>query len=90
MNKVGETNVAKNGLQMEIIAYRSSNDIDVRFENGTIVEGKSYVSFKRGTINLPSEKKEQVAIMLDKEAKELLHSYSKIVGKNSSEVVNNL
>lgn len=90
INRVGETNVAKNGLKMKIIAYRNHTDIDVQFEDGTIVKGKTYTSFKRGMIKLPSEKKEQVAIMLDKEAKEILHNYSKIVGKSASEVVNNL
>lgn len=90
MNKVGETNVAKNGLQMKIIAYRSDKDIDVQFENDIIVKNKSYLSFKRGTIKLPSEKKEQVAIMLDSESKAILYNYSKAVGKNASEVINNL
>ena len=33
INKLGESGVAKNGLKMEIIAYRNSNDIDVKFEN---------------------------------------------------------
>ena len=89
-NKIGETNVAKNGMSIEIIAYRGDKDIDVKFENGTIVKGKTYLSFKRGTISLPTEKKIHVSIMLDKDAKDLLDSYSKNVGKNASEVINNL
>lgn len=90
ISKVGEINVAKNGMSMEIIAYRDNNDIDVKFEDGTIVKGKTYLSFKRGTISLPTEKKTQVSIMLDKDAKDLLDSYSKTIGKNASEVINNL
>jgi hypothetical protein len=87
---VGETNVSKNGQKMTIIEYRNANDIDIQFEDGTIVKSKPYISFKRGMIKLPNEQKEQVAIMLDKEAKELLHNYSKVVGKSASEVINNL
>lgn len=90
INKLGESGVAKNGLKMEIIAYRNSNDIDVKFENGIIVCNKSYLSFKRGTINLPCEEKEQVSIMLDKDTKDILKNYSKVVGKSASEVINNL
>ena len=54
MNRVGETNTANNGMKMTIIAYRKSDDIDVQFEDGTIVEHKRYGDFKRGAVsNVP-------------------------------------
>ena len=54
INRVGETNIANNGMKMTIIAYRRSEDIDIQFEDGTIVEHRRYAEFKRGEIsNVP-------------------------------------
>ena len=39
---------------MTIIKYRSAKDIDIQFEDGTIVEHKSFSAFKRGFIYHPS------------------------------------
>ena len=47
--RMGETRTANNGQKMTIIAYRNSNDIDVRFEDGTIVYKKTFTSFKKGS-----------------------------------------
>ena len=52
--RIGETNTADCGLEMQIIAYRGIYDIDVRFEDGVIVTNKSYISFKQGWIKHPS------------------------------------
>lgn len=52
-NRVGETNIANNGQKMTIIAYRSCSDIDIQFEDGTIVYNKPYYSFKNGDIRNP-------------------------------------
>ena len=57
VNRIGETNKAKNGQAMTIIAYRSAIDIDVQFEDGTIVTGRSYQNFKCGGIRNPNFKK---------------------------------
>ena len=46
---VGLTKVLHNGLRVTIIAYRKSNDIDVKFDDGTIVR-TSTSSFKLGYI----------------------------------------
>lgn len=46
IDRVGEENTASNGMSMKIIAYRAYNDIDVQFEDGTIVNNKTYGSFK--------------------------------------------
>lgn len=52
-DRVGERRRAKNGLMMEIVAYRNANDIDIRFEDGTVVTGKSYKRFLTGDISHP-------------------------------------
>lgn len=48
--RIGETNIASNGQKMTIIAYRSSIDIDIRFEDGTIVTNKTYSAFIKGQV----------------------------------------
>ena len=50
---IGATGVANNGLSMTIIAYRNCNDIDIQFSDGVIVTGKSYSSFRRGSVAHP-------------------------------------
>ena len=51
-NHVGETCIAKNGLLMEIIAYRTYSDIDVKFETGEVRTGVGYKEFKNGNVAL--------------------------------------
>lgn len=51
---VGETGVNAKGQKMTIVAFRNSNDLDVKFEDGTVVYNKSYYCFKRGTIRNPN------------------------------------
>lgn len=48
--RIGETNLAHNGQMMTIIRYGSATDIDVQFEDGTIVTNKRYYSFQKGHI----------------------------------------
>lgn len=55
--KIGEKQVMQNGLIAEIIAYRGSNDIDVRFEDNTIVTNKTYQAFLKGKISHPTKHK---------------------------------
>ena len=54
VNRVGETNIANNGLKMTIIAYHSACDIDVQFEDDVVVTHKKYSEFKRGLIGHPN------------------------------------
>lgn len=49
-DRVGQTNRASNGLMMTIEVYRNAHDIDVRFENGELVQHKGYKEFLTGTI----------------------------------------
>lgn len=52
-DRIGEKNIANNGMQMTIIAYRNSTDIDIQFDDDIIVYNKTYNSFKKGTIRHP-------------------------------------
>lgn len=54
--RVGKESIASNGLKMKIISYRSAQDIDIKFEDGTIVKNKRYQDFQKGTIKNPSVK----------------------------------
>ena len=47
---VGQTNIMKNGMHATVIADRGAADIDVQFENGTIVYHKSRLRFNQGLI----------------------------------------
>lgn len=49
-----ETKIMKNGMKATIVVYRKIDDIDIRFEDGTIVTGKRYDHFLNGTIKNPS------------------------------------
>ena len=50
LNKVGYNN---NGERMTIVRYGGARDIDVQFDDGTIVEHKQYDNFKKGSIKNP-------------------------------------
>ena len=45
---IGETNKAKNGQLMTIIDYRNIDDIDIQFEDKTIITNIKYLDFKNG------------------------------------------
>ena len=53
-SRVGQTSVAHNGMLMTILEYRGTKDIDVQFEDGTIVKNTTYQSFKIGSIKNPN------------------------------------
>lgn len=57
-----ERNKMLNGLWAEIIAYRSTKDIDVRFDNGVVVKNRSYNKFNKGLIALPLNRLGQVIV----------------------------
>ena len=48
--RLGQVGVNNQGLKMTIIAYRKADDIDIQFEDGTIVENKRYDNFLKGQI----------------------------------------
>lgn len=53
-NKIGEKRIMSCGLEAEIIAYRKSTDIDVRFSDEIIVTCKRYCNFAKGHIGHPN------------------------------------
>lgn len=53
--RLHEKHIANNGMEMEIIAYRSATDMDIRFENGKIQRHVSYANFKRGVVGRQDE-----------------------------------
>lgn len=50
-NRVGESTVNCQGMEMEIITYREADDIDVKFSDGTIVTSRYRQFIKGGIIN---------------------------------------
>lgn len=50
IDRVGETCVMNCGMKATIIRYGGYNDIDVRFEGGTVVKDRQYKDFKKGKI----------------------------------------
>lgn len=55
-NRVGKVSTANNGMKMKIIAYKNASDIDIQFEDGTIVQHKVYRAFLTGEISHPTIK----------------------------------
>ena len=49
-SRLGKTRMMNCGMEATIIRYGGYNDIDVRFEDGTIVGSKTYNAFKKGSI----------------------------------------
>lgn len=46
-NRLGETRVMNCEMKATIIRYGKADDIDVRFEDGAVVEHKTYNAFKK-------------------------------------------
>ena len=51
--RIGETSISSEGLKMEIIEYKDSDNITIKFEDGTIVKNIQYGNFKRGNVKNP-------------------------------------
>lgn len=51
--KIGEINTSLSGHRMRIISVRNENDVDVQFEDGTILKNKTYALFSSGEILYP-------------------------------------
>ena len=55
-DRLGETRMMKCGMKAIIIRYGGATDIDVRFEDGTVVKNRWYGNFKKGEIANPNIK----------------------------------
>ena len=53
-DRLGEARMMNCGMKATIARYNGERDIDVRFEDGIVMEHKSYSKFKRGNIAHPS------------------------------------
>lgn len=42
INRIGEKNINKQGIEMTIIHYRNCSDIDIQFSDGTIANTTYY------------------------------------------------
>ena len=56
VDRVGEKVVCSNNMIAEIIEYRNYNDIDVRYEDGYIIEHTKYQSFFQNNCPRPDKK----------------------------------
>ena len=56
IDRLGETKMMNCGMEATIIRYGKYPDIDVRFEDGKVVEHKAYDTFKKGSITNPNMK----------------------------------
>ena len=52
-NRVGEKHITKQGYEIEIIDYKTSANITVKFSNGHIVKNKTYIEVISGSIVSP-------------------------------------
>ena len=50
IDRLGETKMMNCGMKATIVRYGRYEDIDVRFEDGSMVEHKAYSAFKKGEI----------------------------------------
>ena len=66
-NRIGEIGYNNQGKKMTIIRYRGCEDIDVQFEDKSIVCNRSYDNFKKGTIKHPIRYEETFAYYIEVE-----------------------
>lgn len=57
---VNETRQMNNGQSAVVKEYRKTTDIDIEFEDGTIVTHKDYSNFKKGLIKNPNFKQHEI------------------------------
>ena len=53
IDRTGEFGFNNNGEKMTIVRYDSARNIDVQFDDGTIVEHREYGAFKKGNVKNP-------------------------------------
>ena len=57
IDRIGDVAIANNGMKMRIIAYRGCHDIDIQFEDGTVIRNKYHRHFLYGKIANPNLKR---------------------------------
>lgn len=56
IDRLGETKIMNNGMKATITNYSKCNDIDIQFEDGTIIRHTKYAYFQKGNIVNPNYK----------------------------------
>lgn len=79
-NRIGERNLMNCGMEAEIITYRNASDIDIKFDDGTIVEHRQYREFRNGIV-LPKNK-------LNSETHPPKHKHKDLPIKSSFNILN--
>ena len=64
-SKKGMSRKMNNGQLARIIEYRTYRDIDIQFEDGTVVTNKQYFNFLKGSIRNPNAPKEYNSFLCD-------------------------
>lgn len=54
LEREGAVNYATNGQRMQVINYRTYHDLDVRFDDGTIIPHKTWQDFRDGRVRNPN------------------------------------
>lgn len=54
IKRLNETKINNQGLLMKIIDYRNCTDLDIQFEDGTIVKNRAYKEFNNGCVSNPN------------------------------------
>lgn len=60
LDRTGETKTMESGRIGTIVNYRGAGDIDIQFEDGTVVKRQTYDSFKKGKIRHPKDHKPRI------------------------------
>lgn len=71
-SRLGEEKTNNQGLNMKIIDYRRSDDIDVQFDDGYISKNRTTTSFDRGMIENPNYNRTQMIDMVGEKIGRLL------------------
>ena len=87
LNKVGETSLAKNGQMMKIINYENAHNLEVEFEDGTVVKNKSYKCFKSGSISNPNFNPYKSIVGKKYKLKNSEEEFEVVEYKNAKEVI---
>lgn len=75
---INQVFINKDGIPARIIAYHSSKNVDIQFDNGEIVKHRDYRLISKGRFTTPN------SIRLDNIKKEILSSnFSRIDGRNA-------
>lgn len=80
-DRIGMKNIAKNGLEMTIVAYRKACDIDVQFEDGYIHEHATFRNFNLGWVSHPKYKNYNYTVRTGPDMKRRTQNAQRYIGQ---------